>query len=138
MSREQNLATQERLGAAINEGNLDALTEVFAPGVVDHDPAPDQGPGPEGFQKFFAGLASSFPDAHIEAETMVADDDNIAIAYTLTGTHEGVFQDVEPTGKKIEVRGVQIARFEDGLIVERWGSSDELGILRQLGVGGPV
>lgn len=138
MTREQNLATQERLGAAINEGNLDALTEVFAPGVVDHDPAPDQGPGPEGFQKFFSGMAAAFPDAHIEPETLVADDDNVAIAYTLTGTHDGVFQGVEPTGKRIEIRGVQIARFEDGLIVERWGSSDELGMLRQLGVGGPV
>jgi predicted ester cyclase len=28
---------------------------------------------------------------------------------------------------------VQIARFEDGRIAERWGSSDELGILKQLG-----
>jgi len=32
------------------------------------------------------------------------------------------------------VRGVQIGRFEGGKIVERWGSSDELGILKQLGV----
>jgi hypothetical protein len=28
---------------------------------------------------------------------------------------------------------MQIARFEDGKIVERWGSSDELGILLKLG-----
>ena len=28
---------------------------------------------------------------------------------------------------------MQIARFEDGKIVERWGSSDELGILKQIG-----
>jgi len=41
---------------------------------------------------------------------------------------------VAPTGKAIEVRGVQIGRFEDAKIVERWGSSDELGILEQLGV----
>ncbi|MBA2550007.1 MAG: ester cyclase, partial [Nocardioidaceae bacterium] len=40
---------------------------------------------------------------------------------------------IAPTGRKIEVRGVQIGRFEDGKIVERWGSSDELGILQQLG-----
>lgn len=138
MTREQNLATQERLGEAVNSGNLDALTEVFAPNVVDHDPAPDQGSGPEGFQKFFKGMASAFPDAHIELETLVADEDNVAIAYTLTGTHQGAFMGIEPTGKKIQARGVQIARFENGLIVERWGSSDELGILQQLGVTGPA
>lgn len=50
MSREQNLATQERMGEVLNSGKFDGLTEVFAPNVVDHDPAPDQGPGVEGFQ----------------------------------------------------------------------------------------
>ena len=39
-----------------------------------------------------------------------------------------------PTGKRISARGMQIARSENGQIVERWGSSDELGILKQLGV----
>jgi hypothetical protein len=37
-------------------------------------------------------------------------------------------------GRQISARGVQIARFRDGQIVERWGSSDELSILQQLGV----
>lgn len=35
--------------------------------------------------------------------------------------------------RTIEVSGVQLGRFENGKIVERWGSSDELGILQQLG-----
>ncbi|CAN5286481.1 hypothetical protein BH24ACT19_BH24ACT19_15490 [soil metagenome] len=69
---------------------------------------------------------------NIEPDRMVATDDDVAIAYTLTGTHEGDFQGVAPTGRTISVRGVQIARFRDGQIVERWGSSDEMGILQQL------
>jgi predicted ester cyclase len=64
---------------------------------------------------------------------LVADEDQVAIAYTLSGTHEGEFQGIAPTHRRIEVRGVQIGRFENGMIVERWGASDELGILRQLG-----
>jgi len=40
---------------------------------------------------------------------------------------------VAPTNRRIEARGVQVARFVDGQIVERWGSTDELGILTQLG-----
>jgi predicted ester cyclase len=46
----------------------------------------------------------------------------------------GDFLGVAPTDKRITARGMQIARFKKGKIVERWGSSDELGILRQLGV----
>ena len=51
----------------------------------------------------------------------------------LTGTHQGDFLGVPATGKPIEIRGMQIGRFEDGKMVERWGSSDELGILKQIG-----
>lgn len=29
---------------------------------------------------------------------------------------------------------MQIARFEDGKVKERWGLTDQLGVLRQLGV----
>lgn len=63
---------------------------------------------------------------------MVADDEHVCLAYTLTGTHQGEFQGVAPTGNRIEVRGVQVGRFQDGKIVERWGSIDELGIMRQI------
>ena len=133
MSKEDNIVAQEHLAEKINEGDVESAVETFAEDAVDHDPAPDQGPGRAGFKEFFTALTTAFPDAHIEPAHMVADDDNIAIAYTLTGTHDGDFNGIAPTGRKIEVRGLQIGRFEDGKIVERWGSSDELGILKQLG-----
>ncbi len=135
MSKQDNIAAQEHLASNINSGNIDVAVESFAQEAVDHDPAPGQGAGRDGFKAFFQSLTSAFPDAHIEPAQMVADEENVAIAYTLTGTHQGEFNGIAPTGKRIEVRGVQIGRFADGKIVERWGSSDELGILKQLGVG---
>ncbi len=81
-------------------------------------------------------MRTAFPDMNVEVEHLVADDDNVAFAYTLTGTHNGPFQGHEPTGKSIQVRGMQISRFEDGKMVERWGSTDELGIMTQLGLLG--
>jgi steroid delta-isomerase-like uncharacterized protein len=133
MSREENIAAQERFAQGVVSGNLDVIDEVMAPDVVDHDPAPDQGSGPEGFKQFFTTLRNAFPDFNIEPEHMVATDDDVASASTLTGTHQGEFNGVAPTDRRISVRGVQIARFRDGQIVERWGSSDEMGILQQIG-----
>jgi steroid delta-isomerase-like uncharacterized protein len=133
MSKADNIAAQEQLAQNINSGNIDAALLAFAPDAVDHDPAPDQPAGRDGFKAFFTELGNAFPDAKLEPVHVVADDENVAVAYTLTGTHEGEFQGIAPTGAKIEVRGLQIGRFENGQIVERWGSSDELGILQQLG-----
>lgn len=133
MSAQVNTAAQEHLAELINSGQIDRLDEVFAADVVDHDPAPDQGPGPDGFKAFFSSLRSAFPDAKVEAEALLADDEHVAIAYTLTGTHEGEFHGLAPTGRSISVRGLQIARFAEGKIVERWGSSDEFGLVIALG-----
>jgi predicted ester cyclase len=70
----------------------------------------------------------------LEPTVLVADDEYVSLAYTLTGTHRGDFQGVVPSDQRIEVRGVQIGRFSGGQIVERWGSTDELGIMQQLGI----
>ncbi len=134
MSAELNTSTQEKAAALLNSGDVDGFVDtLFAVDAIDHDPAPGQGPGREGYRSFFHTLTTAFPDAHIEPQVSVADEDTIAFAYTLTGTHRGDFQGVPATGSRIEVRGLQIGRFENGQIVERWGSTDELGILQQIG-----
>lgn len=134
MGKQENITTQKAFGEAVNSGKLYQFTDLMTADVEDHDPAPDQADGPVGFIAFFTKFREAFPDLEVAVEKMVADDDCVAIAYTVTGTHKGDFHGVAPTGKKIEARGMQIARFEDGRIAERWGSSDELGILKQLGV----
>jgi steroid delta-isomerase-like uncharacterized protein len=139
MSKEANIATQKKMGEIINSYHFDKLSEVFAPGVKDHDPADDQGPGPEGFAHWFSQFHSAFPDFKIAVEHMVADEDNVAFAYTITGTQGGPFNGIPATGKKIKVRGMQISKFNaDAKIIERWGASHEIGILQQIGAVEPV
>lgn len=134
MSKQANIEAQKKFGEAVNTGNFDLFKEVVAPNAIDNDPAPGQGNGPEGYVKFFTMMKSAFPDFKVEVVHLVADDDNVSFAYTATGTHQGDFNDIPATGKQIKIRGMQISRFEDGKMVERWGSSDELGLLKQLGV----
>lgn len=134
MTRETNIAAQEQFGEAINSGKLEAFVDLVAPDSVDHDPAPGQGPGPAGYQAMFTELRTAFPDLTIEVAHLTATDDDVAIAYTATGTHGGELQGHAATGKQVSFRGVQIGRFENGKLVERWGSSDELGMMKQLGL----
>jgi hypothetical protein len=69
----------------------------------------------------------------VTVDRLVQTETDIARAYTIHGTHHGEFAGIAPAGRPITARGMQTARFEDGKIVERWGSSDELGILLKLG-----
>ena len=135
MSQQTNIAAQTAFAEAVVTGNLDALDEIVAPNSIDHDPAPGQAPGPDGFKTMFGELRAAFPDLHVEVEHLVATDDELAFAYTITGTQLGPLMGQPATGKKVSYRGMQISRFDsDGKLVERWGSSDELGMLHQLGL----
>lgn len=134
MTRPINIAAQERFGAAVNSGDLHVLDDLVAADSVDHDAAPGQGPGPEGFRKMFTEMRTAFPDLHVEVEHLTATDEDVAFAYTITGTHRGPLMGHAPTGETIRVRGIQIGRFSDGKLVERWGSSNQLGMLSQLGI----
>lgn len=134
MGKERNIEAQKKFGEAINSGNLEQLRDLVSHDVKEHDPAPNQGPGAQGYIDFFTMMRNAFPDMETEVQHMVADDENVSFAYTLRGTHQGEFMGIPGTGNSVEVRGMQISRFKDGKMVERWGSSDELGILKQIGV----
>ncbi|HEY1500650.1 MAG TPA: ester cyclase [Acidobacteriaceae bacterium] len=134
MSNEANLAALNKFAEAANTGNFQLFYDVVLPACIDHDAAPGQAHGPEGYCTLFAEFRIAFPDFHAAPDTIVADDDSIALAYTMTGTHNGPLMGFPPTGKKMKIRGVQIFKFKEGKVIERWGSSDELGMLQQLGI----
>ncbi len=132
VSAAQNIEMQKKMGECVSTGNLEGLREVFTPDTLDHDPAPTQGPGAQGYIDMFTQMRAAFPDLQLEVNHLVTDDNNVCFAYTMTGTHRGDFQGIAPTGKRVSARGMQISLFRDGKIAERWGSSDELGIIKQL------
>jgi steroid delta-isomerase-like uncharacterized protein len=134
MGKEDNLAALGKFAEAVNAGKFDLFREAVAADSVDYDPAPGQGPGPEGYRTFFSTMRKAFPDLNVGLETMMADEESVAFAYTMTGTNRGPLMGIPPTGKKVHIRGVQFSKFRDGKMVERWGSSDQLGMLQQLGV----
>jgi steroid delta-isomerase-like uncharacterized protein len=133
MSKEANEAVLGKLAEAVNTGKFELFDEAVAADCVDHDPAAGQVRGPAGYKALFKEMRAAFPDMKVDLETEVADDDTIAFAYTITGTHKGPLMRIPPTGKKVKIRGMQISKFKNGKMIERWGSSDELGMLKQLG-----
>ena len=48
-------------------------------------------------------------------------------------SHDRPLEDVEPTGKTINITGMLISRFEGTKIAEEWESFDELVMLQQIG-----
>ena len=120
--------------AGINQNKSDVFDEIIAPNYVNHNlPAP--APGPEGLRQVVGMFKEGFPDLHATVEAAVADDDRVATQGYITGTHNGPFMNIPPTGKSIHVNYIDIWRIENGKAVENWVQMDMLGLMQQLGVG---
>lgn len=118
--------------------NLEYIDEQVAEDFIGHDPGlPEPVRGPEGVRQTAEMFQSAFPDAEVEIEHLVAEDDLLAVHRRLTGTHEGEFMGIEPTGADVEIPGIAIYRFENGKTVEEWQVVDNFGLLVQLGVVEP-
>lgn len=127
-----NLEAQGKMGEIVGSGEYDRLHEVLDDGLVDHDPAPGQGDGPKGIGEFWTDFKKAFPDVALEPVQVIATEDYVIAVLDVTGTHTGEFQGHEATNKTFTVRGIQVGKFVDGKMTERWGSTDTLGILQQL------
>ena len=114
-----NLEAQGRMGEIVGSGDYDRLTEVLADGLVDHDPAPGQSPGPKGIGEFWTTFTTAFPDVALEPVEVIATEDYVTAILDVSGTHRGEFLGHEATGRSFTVRGIQVGRFTDGRMTDR-------------------
>jgi steroid delta-isomerase-like uncharacterized protein len=104
----------------------------FAEEFVSHNNPPGFPPGREGVKRFFEMFRDAFPDVTVAIDDLVAEGDQVAVATTFTGTHEGELMGIAPTGRRVSVTGIDIVRVEDGRIAEHRGLTDVVGLMRQL------
>lgn len=137
MSPDQNKAIVRRIYEELWDGrDLGVADEVIAAeGYVNYDtglvPAPG---GPEDMKQTVRMVTAAFPDNRHRVEEMIAEGDTVVARVTLTGTHEGPFMGIPPTGRKIEVTEIHVYRMRGGKAVEHRVGRDDLGAMRQLGV----
>jgi len=118
-----------------NKGNYDAAPELLHPDHFDHSmPIPGLSQGRDGVLDLMRTFRAAFPDLFMSVDMVIAQDDLVGEVLTLRGTHTGSFLGIPATGKPVEIRSVNVCRIEDGLVRERWGASDDLGLLQQLGI----
>ena len=134
-SSDQSRELMRRITAEIwEEGRLDRIDAYIAEDLIDHIEDPTlEGAGRERYRATALRMRTAFPDFRNPLDHVVAEGD-IAVSYGRNvGTNTGEFMGMPPTGKTIDVLSVGILRFKDGQAVERWGFSDSLAMMQQLG-----
>lgn len=105
-------------------GDLGRARELYADDFIDHVNALEFR-GQEGIAKSVAMYRAIFPDLRIEVVDQIADEDRVVSRWVLHGTHRG---------RAVTLPGITISRLENGKIAEDWTVSDNLTLLRRLGL----
>lgn len=116
----------------VNAVGADALKRVLAESYVRH--GSDRDYSRAEWIALMAERHEAFPDNRTSIDQVVADGDTVAYMWKSVGVHLGTYMGVPATGKTVQVQGITIARFENGLICEEWASWDKSAVFRILGI----
>jgi steroid delta-isomerase-like uncharacterized protein len=136
MSAKENESTVRRIYEDLwNRRRLEVADEVITEDATNYDTGLMPMPfGPEEMKDTARMITAAFPDHRHEVEEIVVEGNRVVLRCTLTGTHEGPFMGIPPTGRNIEVTEIHNYRLEDGKAVEHRVGRDDLDAMRQLGV----
>jgi predicted ester cyclase len=124
---------REHIEQIWNNKNARAIERFIAPNYRGFDGA-EAISGIEGYKRHFVGLTTGFPDLRITIASILEAADRVAARWVVDATHTGNFGDFPPTGLRVRVTGMAIARITNGQLVEEHANSDALGLLKQIGV----
>ena len=131
---EKNKAIIRRFNLeVIEQGNLESFKELMNDQFINRT-APegiDNGPGGM-IYTFNQILRPAFPDLKVTIYEQLAEGDLVTTRKTITGTHDGIFMGVPPTGKKITIHVIDIVRVVNGQYYEHWGLNTLSNVLNQL------
>ena len=130
---EENKALVRRAIERLDQKDFGTFAEAMTPDYVAHMPG---APGPldrqahEQMARMFYG---AFPDLKHTIEDQIAEGDKVVSRINITGTHQGDFQGIAPTGKQVSFSAISVVRLAGGKAAEQWLVSDSMGMMQQLG-----
>jgi steroid delta-isomerase-like uncharacterized protein len=129
----------DRYNQAWADHDVDAIVEMHTPeSVFENHTTGDVNVGREEIRQAIRGIFTVFPDLQFETRRAYIRDNLVVQEWTARGTHLGMMSrsdlEVEPTGKSVEYRGMDVIPIEDGLVARKDVYSDGVTLLRQLGL----
>ena len=81
---------------------------------------------------------SVFPGYKMAYDEITAEGNRVVVRCNMTGKHEGMFGDIPPTHRTVNLPCVVSYTIENNKIVSHWLIADQTVLMEQLGVGATV
>ena len=105
----------------LNGRHLDAVERYFADQRLV-----------EGVRRGCFAYFEAFPDLHVSIDELIGEGDRVFCRSTMTGTHDGEYKGIPPTGRHISSESAEVFQVADGRFVGYWCLANVAGLMRQL------
>ena len=131
----RNKELMKKFETMINTADDELAQELVASDAPFFTPASSEPLyGGSGYLSVVHWMRSGFSDVQWHIQDMVADENKAAVRWNLTGTHDGEFMGIKPTGKKISVCVMNFYYFnQEGKVTNDIAAEGMIGILRGIG-----
>ncbi|MFI7708369.1 ester cyclase [Nonomuraea sp. NPDC049480] len=117
-------------------GNVPGADEVFAPDLIDHNPAADATSGIDGMRVLIAAVRDGFTDPqHRILFHQELAGGWVVLHWQMTGTHTGDAFGFAASGNPVDINGTDIVRVVDGKITEIYHVEELLKLTQQISIG---
>lgn len=115
-------------------GDTTAVDELIAPTAAFHTYRFDGDPR-AGMRAAIERMSTALSDGSFTIRQLIAEDDLVCAHVTSAATQSGPFMGMPASGRRYEIDELHLFRVRDGQVVEHWHQYDQMGMLRQLGIG---
>lgn len=114
------------------EGMPELLDEAVAADWQDIPLAPGQASGREGMKPLIVAFGIAFPNAKVSIQEIISAPGRAAVRAVISGTHEGKWFGVEPTGQPFQLAIHEFHHIANGRLTHTWHLEDWFGWLNQV------
>jgi steroid delta-isomerase-like uncharacterized protein len=134
MTREEiNALFVQRMDAWARR-DITALVDMHSENSVVESPlAGGHATGHEAIERVYEALFHAFPDLVLQTDELLIDGDRVALIGRLSGTDQGGFMGMAPTGRPFDIAIVLLFDLVNGLITRERRIYDFTGLLVQVG-----
>jgi len=130
---DRNVALMRTAYQCVERGDLDSAVGLLAENFIANVPGTlEPLIGREVWRVGTQAMLEAFPDLQIDVQDIFGADDKVTVLVSFRGTHRGTFQQIEPTGRTVAFRSVEVYRIEGDSIAEEWVAPDILGLMQQI------
>jgi len=121
--------------ALVDQRDVEGMSALWADDVVVEFLAVGVFRGKAAARAYFAEVFAATPDLRTEVQRIAGEGDTVFVQWRTTGTFTGAaFQGIEPTGRAIDLRGMDCFTVRDGKIAANLVAYDGATFARQIGM----